>query len=150
MCLPPGELLELWDLYIHVPTKPLRHISTNVEWLWSSGRRAERIFGCLHYGGAEADVHRNGPWGHYFILRCQAVADCRQLASNLLKYRSCDIDIRPIFWFTADPYVKFQTDFRTMSISRFEISWNLRIRHRNSILNRASTGRVVMLMKTKL
>ena len=108
-------------------------------------------------GGCPRRVRRNGSWGHFSAPPCEAVAVWRQLSSSLLKYRSCDIDIkddlitnRPTYLCAVDQPVKFRSDCRTMSISRLQHLRNLRIRHLNRLLNKASTESVVMLMKTKL
>ena len=110
--------------------------------LMRSGRRwAERIFGfqcfhvvCFHYGGAVAVRRRasaadpqNGSWSHFSVPPCGAVAVWRQLASTLLKYRSRYIDIKNnsiARWFdrrisccAAVPSVKFQSDWRALSIN---------------------------------
>ena len=110
-------------------------------------------------GGCPRRVRRNGSWSHFSVPPSGAVAVLRQLVSRLLKFRSRDIDIkilRSLWNWTYDFAVVLLTrlsNFKTIGeyyqSPGFDISRNLRIRHLNSLLNRASTGRVVMLMKTK-
>ena len=79
-------------------------------------------------GGCPRRVRRNGFRSHFSAPPCGAVAVWRQLAPSVLKYRSCDIDINddpialkldgPICCCAVDLPVKFQSDRRTMLISR--------------------------------
>ena len=97
-------------------------------------------------GGCPRRVHWDGSWSLFSILPSGAVVAWRRLVLSLWKYPSRDINDRRICCCGAHPPVKFQSDWRIISISR--------LRHFTkslaySLLNRASTSRVVVLMKTK-
>ena len=139
----------------------------------SGHRCVERIFGlqcfhvvCFHYGGTEAGRRRvsmAGPqeWVLEPFFRCvlRSGSGLRQLVLRLLKYRSRDIDakiLRLLWNRTGDSAVvllirlsNFKAIGESYQSPGFDISRNLRMRHLNSLLNGAPTGRVVMLMKTK-
>ena len=104
-------------------------------------------------------VRRNGSWSHFSVPPWGAVAVLRQLVLRLLKYRSRDVDIKilRLLWnWTGDSAVVLLIRLSNIKMigelyesPGFDISRNLSIRHLNSFLNRASNGRVVMLMKTE-
>ena len=104
-------------------------------------------------------VRRNGSWSHFSVPPWGAVAVLRQLVLRLLKYWSRDVDIKilRLLWnWTGDSAVVLLIRLSNIKMigelyesPGFDISRNLSIRHLNSFLNRASTGRVVMLMKTE-
>ena len=118
----------------------------------TAGRRRDGI-------GCPRRVRRNGSWSHFSVPPCGAVVVLRQLVVRLLKYRSRDIDIKMLrsLWnwtgYSAVVLLTHLSNFKAIGelyqSPGVDISRNLSIRYLNSFLNRASTGRVVMLIKTE-